>query len=93
MIDCTYYRDGSRATVDQFIDTGTEAICWEGTHVVTGSLALLLLVLYVLSTSTTGITFQEDSDPTCDVRWQSKFILKDITLKTIILIPNVLDSS
>jgi hypothetical protein len=78
------YYQGCKAT----LDVDPDIICWEGDHVWKGVLALVLLVVYPLSASTTGTFFIENPDPAVDVRWKETFIVQERLLKFIVLILN-----
>ena len=88
-VACSYYLDGTQSTLDLFRDTGEQINCWVNSHTLTGTLGLVLLCLYVLSTVTYGMSYQESVDPNDDVLWRGSFILLERTFKTFILIPNV----
>ena len=92
IIDCTYHESaehGHYAAMDMYDDEGLHFICFEGVHQLQSILALLFLVMYQLSVSTTGILFMESSDLDEEVRWKESFISADRLGKLLMLIMNI----
>ena len=88
-VDCTYPDDGSAATLDIFADQGLTMYCWTGEHRVYGTLALVLLVYYVLSANVNGVLFLESRDKEDDVRWRESFIVLDRSNTYLVIVAKV----
>lgn len=86
-VDCTFYEDGSPATLDYYDDVlDVEVNCWIGFHWHYGTWALVFLVFYLLSVSTIGVFFLEDPNPAIDVRWRESHVVLERNLKFMILV-------
>ena len=87
-LDCTYHDDGPAT-----LDMEPSIHCWTGSHKIFGTLAFVLLVIYVLSATSFGIFFLETPAAEVDVRWRENYVVLERNLKTFILVGTIFFSS
>ena len=75
--------------LDYSVPSDNELGCWEGDHLYYATTALVTIVLFQLSVSTTGIMFLSPVTEETDIRWRASYVILERFLRFCLLIVTI----